>query len=140
MQWYYRKNELLNLPKEQLDCISENEVFKTNEIDYIEIDSILGLATILSFEEYDAIENLNEHTYFSRAAYINHQLTPPFTLWPRTCVCKRPPNPDLKYFKGLIARYIFCEICKEWCHLKCVDLTREKAERINIFVCPGCKV
>lgn len=36
-----------------MDCISENEVFKTNEFDYIEIESIVGLAIILSYEEYD---------------------------------------------------------------------------------------
>lgn len=41
------------MPKEYNDCISDNEVFKTNEFDYIEIESIVGLATILNYEEYD---------------------------------------------------------------------------------------
>ena len=78
VQWYIRKNELKNIPQDQLDCISENEVFKTHEMDYVEIDSILGMATILSYGEYDAIETLHDHTYFTRAQYQNKVFNPPF--------------------------------------------------------------
>lgn len=36
-----------------MDSISENEVFKTEHTDFIEIETIIGLATILTFDEYD---------------------------------------------------------------------------------------
>jgi hypothetical protein len=53
VRWYYRKYELGNIPKEQMDCISENEVFKTNEYDYIDIESVVSLAQILNYQEFD---------------------------------------------------------------------------------------
>lgn len=54
-----------------MDCISENEVFRTNEYDYIEIESIVSLAQILSYEEFDQLETMNDTTYFMRASFIN---------------------------------------------------------------------
>ena len=54
-----------------MDYISENEVFKTNEYDYIEIESIVSLASILTYQEFDKLETMNDTTYFMRAAYIN---------------------------------------------------------------------
>ncbi|CAD8144549.1 unnamed protein product [Paramecium pentaurelia] len=131
VQWFCRKTELLGLSKDYLDCISDNEVFKTNEFDYIEIESIVGLAIILSYEEYDQIEELNDNVYFMRATYINDKLQPPFDQWNKVCICKKPPNPDLKY--------IFCEMCQKWFHLKCVGLSYDQADRINKYICPECK-
>ncbi|CAD8056608.1 unnamed protein product [Paramecium sonneborni] len=131
VQWFYRKTELIGLQKDHLDCISENEVFKTNEFDYIEIESIIGLAIILSYEEYDHIEELNDNIFFMRASYINEKLLPPFEQWKKICVCKRPANPDLKY--------VFCEICKQWIHLKCIGLSQDQAKRLQKYICPECK-
>ena len=71
VQWFYRKTELMGLKKDDLDCISENEVFKTNKSYYTEIECLVGLAIILSYEEYDQIEELNDNIFFMRASYIN---------------------------------------------------------------------
>ncbi|CAD8048032.1 unnamed protein product [Paramecium primaurelia] len=131
IQWYNRKTELMGLPKDQLECISENEVFKTNEFDYIEIESIIGLAIILSYEEYDKIEELNDNVYFMRATYIDEKLSPPFEQWKKVCICRKPPNPDLKY--------IFCEICQKWFHLKCVGLSQDQAIKLKKYICLECK-
>ncbi|CAD8139869.1 unnamed protein product [Paramecium pentaurelia] len=131
VQWFYRKNELYGLPKEQMDCISENEVFKTNEFDYIEIESIVGLAIILSYEEYDQIEELNDNIYFTRASFIDRKLHPSIEQWKQVCICHKPANPDLKY--------VFCDVCQKWCHLKCVGLTQDQADKLNKYVCPDCK-
>ncbi|CAD8137315.1 unnamed protein product [Paramecium octaurelia] len=131
VQWYYRKTELTGLPRDQLECISENEVFKTKEFDYIEIESIIGLAIILSYEEYDKIEELNENVYFMRATYFDQKLFPSFEQWTKVCMCRKPPNPDLKY--------VFCEICQKWFHLKCVGLSQDQASKLKKYICPDCK-
>ncbi|CAD8144646.1 unnamed protein product [Paramecium octaurelia] len=131
VRWFCRKTELAGLSKDCLDCISENEVFKTNEFDYIEIESIVGLATILSFEEYDQIEELYDNVFFTRAQYVNEKLLPPFQQWKKVCICKKPANPDLKY--------IFCDLCQRWFHLKCIGLSQDQAEKINKYICPECK-
>ncbi|CAK58429.1 unnamed protein product (macronuclear) [Paramecium tetraurelia] len=131
VRWFRRKTELTGLSKDCLDCISENEVFKTNEFDYIEIESIVGLATILSFEEYDQIEELYDNVFFTRAQYVNEKLLPPFQQWKKVCICKKSANPDLKY--------IFCDLCQRWFHLKCVGLSQDQAEKINKYICPECK-
>ncbi|CAD8106939.1 unnamed protein product [Paramecium sonneborni] len=131
VQWYYRKFELGDISKTYMDYISESEVFKTNEYDYIEIESIVSLAQILTYEEFDKLETMNDTTYFMRASYINRTFQPPIEEWATTCVCQKPPNPDLKYIQ--------CEACQQWCHLKCVDLTKEKAKKILNFICPKCQ-
>ncbi|CAD8197630.1 unnamed protein product [Paramecium octaurelia] len=131
VQWYYRKFELENIPKPYMDYISENEVFKTNEYDYIEIESIVSLASILTYEEFDQLETMNDTTYFMRAAYVNRTFQPPIEEWATTCICQKPPNPDLKYIQ--------CEACQGWCHLNCLNLSKEKAKKILNFICPKCQ-
>ncbi|CAD8059507.1 unnamed protein product [Paramecium sonneborni] len=131
VQWFTRKTELMDLQKDYLDCISENEVFKTNQFDYIEIERIIGLAIILSYEEYDHIEELNDNIFFMRASYIDGKLFPSFDQWKKICVCQRPANPDLKY--------ILCEMCQQWFHLKCIGLHQDQAKKLNKYICSQCQ-
>ncbi|KAL0484197.1 lysine-specific demethylase [Acrasis kona] len=46
------------------------------------------------------------------------------------CVCRQPYNPNL----WMIA----CDICNEWYHGKCVQITATQARKIKVYVCQGC--
>lgn len=46
------------------------------------------------------------------------------------CVCRQPYNPSL----WMIA----CDVCNDWYHGKCVQITATQARKIKVYVCSKC--
>jgi hypothetical protein len=49
------------------------------------------------------------------------------------CVCRRPVLSTEEVFM------LQCDICKEWYHGVCVDITEQQAKSIQTYNCPFCK-
>jgi hypothetical protein len=63
---YYKKNDLPKKFAANLNYISENEIFLTNQKDFVMVDCINGLGTVLSYDEYDSLSKILPNTYYSR--------------------------------------------------------------------------
>ncbi|CAF1302208.1 unnamed protein product, partial [Adineta ricciae] len=46
------------------------------------------------------------------------------------CICQRPYD-DSRF-------YIGCDVCADWLHGSCVNITPEDAEKFEVYVCPRC--
>ena len=46
------------------------------------------------------------------------------------CICDRPE--DGKFMVG-------CDVCDNWFHPKCVNISKRVAKSLDYFVCPHCK-
>ena len=137
VKWYYKKkdinrkkNNLLN--QQNFDALSEYELFPSNHKDIIYIESILNKCKVYSYEEYDAIVDPPDLTYFTRANYEIHSelLQPKFEEWKKGCICQKPLNPDQLYIK--------CDKCNGWYHPKCCGIDEKESNKINNFICPNC--
>jgi hypothetical protein len=51
------------------NSISEYEVFKSNHLDTIYIETIIGHCKIYTYEEYEMLEEHTHSTFFCRASY-----------------------------------------------------------------------
>ena len=138
VKWYYKKkdinrkkNNLLN--QQNIDSISEYELFPSNHKDIIYIESIINKCNVYTYEEYDNISDPSEFTFFTRANYEIHteMLNPKFDDWKKGCICKKPLNPDQLYIK--------CDKCNGWFHPKCCGIDEKDSNKINNFICPNCK-
>ncbi|KAI0629133.1 hypothetical protein C8Q77DRAFT_307225 [Trametes polyzona] len=45
------------------------------------------------------------------------------------CVCKKPDDGS---------PMIHCSSCKDWFHFRCVELSEQDAEEIQLYICPSC--
>ena len=113
------------------DAIAEGvEVFLTNHSDKVPVQSINGKATILTMEEFDALDTAPIGTYYSRADYDIHKkvLKPSFDKWgSRSCSCNMPTNP--------LQQYMGCDACDKWFHPTCEGVKPD----IENFICSECK-
>ena len=137
VKWYYKKKDINrkknNLQNQQnYDALSEYELFPSNHKDIIYIESILNKCKVYSYEEYDAIVDPPDLTYFTRANYEIHSelLQPKFEDWKKGCICQKPLNPDQLYIK--------CDKCNGWYHPKCCGIDEKESNKINNFICPNC--
>lgn len=73
VKWYYRKKDIIKslktIPKFNSDYLSEYELFESNHKDVIYIETVIGKCCVLSIDDYDKLEEVNNSTYFSRAFY-----------------------------------------------------------------------
>lgn len=136
VQWYYRKRNIHReknnlVSKKKYNSISEYEVFKSEHKDRVFIESILSKCSVLSFEEYELLEDVTSTVFFCRYGYdpFKKMLVPPFEKWKKACKCHLPLNPE--------QLYISCEKCKEWYHPECCGLETSDLEKIE-FVCHKC--
>ena len=136
VNWYYTKNDLqreqAKLSKQTFSSISELEVFKSNHYDIVTIDSILIKCRILTFEEFDRLEEPLDNVFFTRASYdpVKQRLIPPFDTWPTSCLCQLPINPDQTYIK--------CDTCVRWYHLEHVNVQENDLLENTEFICSEC--
>lgn len=67
VDWMYQKKDLMDLGFiRDLSWIGSYEVFESNHKDYIFIESILKKVQLLSLEEYQNLEVIDEGVYFTR--------------------------------------------------------------------------
>ena len=138
VRWFYKKTDLNRKKNNLLDdrnynSISDYELFPTEHRDIVFIETVMCKCEVYTYEEYEALAEHTEMTFFSRARYDpkNQILIPKFDDWVRGCVCQRPLNPDQLYIK--------CDGCNGWYHPECCGLTREEADTLTSFFCPRCK-
>ena len=99
---------------------------------------------LISLREYENSNSREANTYFTRTNYdaykvrysidlfLQKELCVPFYKWERSCVCMQPSNPNMLYIQ--------CNKCEEWFHGQCMGLSKAKAEAIEEFFCPQCRV
>jgi len=73
VNWYYKKSDIAqdkkSLPGLDLNSISEFEVFSSKHKDIIFIETLLGKCNVLTFEEYESLEEISSIMFFTRAFY-----------------------------------------------------------------------
>lgn len=79
VKWYYTKSDIINLNyKKQTNniafenfsrIISEYELFTSNHTDTVNIESIITKCTVLTFENYEVLEEIERNVYFTRSHY-----------------------------------------------------------------------
>ena len=91
VQWYYHWSELdlegLDIPKENQKYLGDNELFFSDHIETVYIDSVLGKCDVSTIQEYDNLDNINDENYFTRTKLITgeNRLDPPFKAWDTLC-------------------------------------------------------
>lgn len=73
IEWYYRKSDL-NKDSEKIlgynqNYISDFELFESNHKDVIFIESIIGKCQVISFEDYDNLNEITGNIFFSRSKF-----------------------------------------------------------------------
>ncbi|CAD8132258.1 unnamed protein product [Paramecium pentaurelia] len=128
VQWYQKKKDLKQIIGQYFDCISERELFLSDQYDYIQPDIIVGEASVLELEQFEQKNQSTGFIFFCRSFYKNHQILPPIQKWEKHCKCRQPKNPDKKH--------LICDICQQWYHQDCMALNYNIQ---GIYVCPSCK-
>jgi len=135
VQWYYRKADLAGKKYEPfLPHFSENEVFLTNQRDFVSVDCINSIANVLSYDEYDSLSKILPNTYYCRANFdvTKKKIIPPIEKWAKHCICKTPLNPDYMYVQ--------CDLCNGWYHIECLKLSEDEAQALETYVCKDCEL
>ena len=125
IQWYYKPKDIFQtIPA----FIGRKELFISDHVDYIPVDSIIARAEIVSIDAY-FFNRRSDSTYFSRASYrfLEHELDPPFLQWPTICTCGGVLNPDLSY--------LVCAECFKVFHHQCV---RDVVDQV-LWYCRNCR-
>ncbi|CAD8076710.1 unnamed protein product [Paramecium sonneborni] len=128
VQWYYSKKDLKQIIGIYLDCISQRELFLSDQYDYIQPDTIVGEAQVLELKEFVQKNLTTGFIFFCRSFYKNEQILPPIQKWEKHCKCRQPMNPDRKY--------LICDICQSFYHKECVPLN-EIVQKT--YICPQCR-
>ena len=101
VQWYYHWSELeldkLGICEQDTLYLGENELFFSDHVDNVYIDSIIGKCYVFTINDYDNCPTIDDNTYFSRSVFNTREqsLNPPFNEWETFCNCKKPMNPNL---------------------------------------------
>lgn len=74
VRWYYKKTDINRKKNQLLDdsnyaSISDYELFETNHKDIIFIETVIAKCNIYSYEEYEALDDHTDYTFFCRAQY-----------------------------------------------------------------------
>ena len=109
-------------------------MFKSTHTDIVYIESISSKCNVLTFEEYDKIDEPDPNIFFTRASYdpIKQVLSPNFDVWQTSCLCKMPLNPDQVYIK--------CDRCDVWYHPEHVGVNTNNINAIDEYICPTCEL
>ena len=64
-----------------------------------------------------------------RETLLNEQKDKNKQTRPTYCLCQKP-------YDGRFM--VQCDVCDEWYHGSCIDITPQEAEQLDKFICPGC--
>ncbi|CAG9322328.1 unnamed protein product [Blepharisma stoltei] len=123
---YFKPKDLF----ENTEIFSEAELFDSNLVQTIDIESIEGKVLVLEFQTYYQEDYWEENIFFSRAKWNTktRQLEPPIKDWMKVCICNQIFNPD--------KQYSYCDKCGSFFHSECVE---EAAKEGKIYAdCPKC--
>lgn len=115
VNYFFSKQDLDESYLQDLEHISGHELFKTDLIDHVSFNAIVGKFKIVSFTEYqESLEDVELKYVLAELNIKSGKLKPALTTRPKICLCKKIENPDFKYIQ--------CDLCKEWHHLQCTGL------------------
>ncbi|CAG9325720.1 unnamed protein product [Blepharisma stoltei] len=125
IRWFYKPSDIFH---EHHDFISCAELFDSDYIQDVWIQTIYDKVRVLPFEEYHNLDEVDDNTFFWRAVYNSRDssLTPPLSEWKRACVCNKIFNPDVLY--------VSCDNCLELFHPECVNADLDAPE----WICDSC--
>ncbi|XP_010531454.1 PREDICTED: chromatin remodeling protein SHL isoform X2 [Tarenaya hassleriana] len=127
VRWYYRPEESIGGRRQ---FHGSKEVFLSDHYDVQSADTIEGKCTVHSFKSYTKLDAVGNEDFFCRFEYnsstgaFNPDRVAVF------CKCEMPYNPD-----DLMVQ---CESCSEWFHPSCIEMTVEKAKKLDHFFCEDC--
>ncbi|CAG9325144.1 unnamed protein product [Blepharisma stoltei] len=127
LRWFYKPADVFH---EDHDFISRAELFDSDNIQDIWVQSLYDKVTVLSFEDYHCLDEVDDDVFFSRAVY-NYKdgtITPPISEWKKNCICKSIINPD--------TLYVACDNCWELFHPHCVGISPDDPGE---WFCRNCK-
>ncbi|KAM3128319.1 hypothetical protein pb186bvf_019562 [Paramecium bursaria] len=132
INFYCNKDNIAQQYGEFLPCMGTYEIFLTDKEHAVLVDSIKYKISVMTFEEYDQLEEKGVN-YYTRAMYNTQleQFIPSPQEWHTSCFCLVPTNPDLDY--------ILCEICQKWIHVMCAKVDKQDIEAQEHFICYQCQ-
>ncbi|MEW5307783.1 MAG: hypothetical protein WDW38_010518 [Sanguina aurantia] len=120
--WYYAPEEVVGGRK---PFHGSQELLHSDHEDTISVKSLMERINVHTLEEYQKLDEILEHDYFSRFFYkaVTREFVPDQV--PVVCHCEQPYNPDIECVQ--------CDGCTEWYHTECLT---PKA-RADIVAHPG---
>ncbi|XP_022971449.1 chromatin remodeling protein SHL isoform X3 [Cucurbita maxima] len=127
VRWYYRPEESIGGRRQ---FHGSKELFLSDHYDVQSADTIEGKCTVHTFKNYTKLDAVGNEDYFSRFDY--NSATGAFTpdRVAVYCKCEMPYNPD-----DLMVQ---CERCSDWFHPACIEMSAEKAKKLDHFFCESC--
>ncbi|MEW5305458.1 MAG: hypothetical protein WDW36_007996 [Sanguina aurantia] len=126
--WFYRPEEAVGGRK---GFHGLQELFGSDHGDVVHKDTILQKVMVYTLEEYEALEEVLPHQYFTRFFYkpATTEFVPDKV--PVYCTCELPYNPDRDM--------VLCDECEDWYHWDCLAIKDERElDAVHHFVCPPC--
>ena len=126
IRWFYKPTDVF---PESYDFLSKYELFDSDHEQDISVMSLYGKAQIMNFDDYFALDEVDDDVYFTRAKYFTNEklIRPSFEEWKRSCVCQSIINPD--------DLYIRCDSCERLYHPKCVNFVDQDDKDWYCFKC-----
>uniref|UniRef100_A0A7S1X821 BAH domain-containing protein n=1 Tax=Tetraselmis chuii TaxID=63592 RepID=A0A7S1X821_9CHLO len=127
--WFYRPEECTGGRKV---FHGERELFSSDHLDWCGVSTIDGTCSVHTLRAYQALEELTDEDFYARFTYkpATKQFKPDRV--PVYCKCEMPYNPD-KFM-------VECDVCSEWYHPDCLELSKKQVDAMKGFSCPNCKV
>ena len=126
VRWFYKPR---NIFETDYDFLSEAELFDSDHEQDIWVVCIYSKIRVLSFNDYHALDEVDDDVFFTRAKYfyLEKIIRPSFEEWNRACVCKAIVNPD--------HLYLCCEACSAMFHPECIGFIDREDEP---YFCESC--
>lgn len=127
--WYYRPEEALGGRKA---FHGDKELFESDHKDEIHKNTIIGKCFVHSLKNYEELQQIGEHDFFTRFMYKPGKKEFEPEKVPVYCQCEQPYNPD----KSMV----MCELCQDWFHPSCIGISPEVLQTLerDTFCCPLC--
>jgi len=128
VQWLYHPEESLS-GREAFH--GAKEVFMSKDhFDEISVRCVEAVVRVHTLEDYERLPRIEKDDYFWRFHYLAVTGTFEPKRVPVYCICAEAYNPDLSMVE--------CDICRDWFHTTCVNLSEDEVESLQSFVCDGC--
>ena len=126
VRWFYKPR---NIFETDYDFISEAELFDSDHEQDIWVVCLYSKARVLSFDEYHALDEVDDDVFFTRAKYFHKEkiIRPSFEEWKRACMCNAIVNPD--------HLYLTCESCLGLFHPECIGFLKDENDP---YLCESC--
>ena len=126
VRWFYKASDIFDT---DYDFLSQAELFDSDHEQDIWVVSLYSKARVLSFDDYHALEEVDEDVLFTRAKFFHKEkiIRPGFEEWKKVCTCNAIINPD--------HLYLSCDLCQELYHPECVGFIKSEEEPFYCYKC-----